>query len=178
VTAPLPTNVGTGIVTGHLAKFLKLTSTDAEGQAPIQGVVTFTPQVTRLVDAGNAPKTIFVSDPIPVQLVNGSFSVELVATDDTDLNPTGFKYLVSFNLTGAKLDPLLMQVPQGTTQDLVDVINGTAPGAITSFLITDNGDGTVTFTGSGVTSNSDGTITLTGTGITDNGDGTFTVSGT
>jgi hypothetical protein len=109
----LPVNVNFGTVTGT---FIDATGTN------ITGNVTFTPSATSLKDA-SALQTIIQSQPVKVPLQNGSFSVQLIATDDTDVSPTGWTYGVAFDFG---LPSFSISVPQGQTVDLTTVAPTTA----------------------------------------------------
>lgn len=66
--------------------------------APISGRVIFTPKASRLVD--QAALTTVIGKAISVTLVNGAFTVELPATDDPDIVPSGFTFAVKEDFTG------------------------------------------------------------------------------
>jgi hypothetical protein len=117
----LPGNVGTGTVTGTLAYFQKAAGTGTTVQVPASGTVTFTPSAARVIDV--AVQKVFIGKPVQVSLDSaGHFQVDLVATNDPDLNPNGFTYQVSFALTGTKVDTFNMAVPEGQTTDLSAVV--------------------------------------------------------
>lgn len=117
----LPTNVGTGTVTGKFVTAQKGTS-GTPVTVPIVGSVTFTPTPAALLDVGATPPTTILPVPVTATLdAAGSFSVDLVATDDADLNPTGWNYRVSFAFTGTKYASFNINVPEGSTVDLATV---------------------------------------------------------
>lgn len=126
----LPSNVGHGTVTGLFI--------DNSG-ASVTGKVTFTPTAARLLNPTAEPSPVTILPrAVTVDLVDGAFSQVLVATDDTDLNPVGWNYQVSFVLTGTKAVPFYIDVPEGQTVDLATV----APVA--------QGNGTMIVRGAGV----------------------------
>lgn len=112
----LPANVGTGFVTGLFM--------DNSGGL-LSGTITFTASPPKILDATSAPPTTILPGPVTVTLSAGTFLKELVATDDTDLNPFGFTYLVSFALksgsTSVPVDSFSISVPTGTSSSPVDL---------------------------------------------------------
>lgn len=69
----------------------------APNGAPLSGTITF--GVPALLTFSTA--NVFLAGPVAVKLdENGSFSVDLPATDNPDMNPTGWTYSVKENLTG------------------------------------------------------------------------------
>ncbi len=123
MTAPttvLPADVTYGTVTGA---FILAVGDSADvdthpDSVPASGSVTFTPSALRVIVSG----ITMLPQPITVDLdANGSFRVELVATDDPLLNPTGFTYYVSFRFASVALDAFSIAVPGGQTTDLAAV---------------------------------------------------------
>src|SRR5512143_3947265 len=113
---PLPGNVSFGTVTGRIR--LAVGDSGDPGTSPeamaATGSVTFTPSPARMISLSSS--TIFIPKPIVVTLDTlGEFTVDLIATDDTDLNPVDWTYGVKFNLDGAQLDAFDIQVPGGST---------------------------------------------------------------
>jgi hypothetical protein len=110
----VPTNVGSVTVTGT---FINL----ANG-APASGTVTFEPAPCQLVDA--SADAILIGIPVVAALdADGSFTVELAATDDPDLNPVDWTYLVTVRLTYPSRGwRFAMAAPAGATIDLADVV--------------------------------------------------------
>ena len=85
----LPAAVSTATVVG--------TFLDLAGN-PATGTVTFEAAPCRLVDS--ADDVILLGLPIVATLdVAGHFEIELVATDDPDLNPVDWTYLVTERVT-------------------------------------------------------------------------------
>lgn len=119
----LPTNVGSGTVTGRLI--------DGAGAA-IEGNVTFTPSPAYLVNTTAVPSPVtIIPKPVTVQLADGAFTTTLTATDDPDNNPSGWTYRVDFALTGAKRASFSIEVPEGGTVDLSTVAPVATAGGVT-----------------------------------------------
>lgn len=82
----LPANISTVTVRG--------TFLNASGAPVTPGVVTFTPSVG-LVDTSSVPPVVILNFPVIANLdAAGSFAVQLPATDDPDVAPSGFTYRV------------------------------------------------------------------------------------
>ena len=82
---------------------------------PVVGTVTFTPSPTKVLDYAAA--TIIIPKPVTVALDNnGRLSVVLPATDDPDVSPLYWTYLVSENFAGGS--KFYTDAPQNTTVDL------------------------------------------------------------
>ena len=105
----IPANLSRVTVTG--------TYIDISG-VPIAGQVKFTP---RAVLRNVTSNVILVNSTIVVTLdSNGSFSQQLVATDDSDASPVNFTYYVEEAFTGGRTFDILL--PAATpTVDLADV---------------------------------------------------------
>lgn len=86
----LPTNLTTVEVSGRFI--------DHNG-SPVRGSVTFdTDQV--VLDAGES--VVVIEAPITVNLdATGAFAVDLIATDDPDMSPTGWTWTMTPNFEGA-----------------------------------------------------------------------------
>src|SRR5690625_1536299 len=109
----LPSNVGSGTVTGRLI--------DSNGLF-IDGSVTFTPSPDKLLNVGADPSPVTIlPKPVTADLVEGSFTQDLVATNDPDNNPSGWTYRVDFKLSGTSLKSFSIEVPEGETVDLTTV---------------------------------------------------------
>ena len=130
---PLPTDYGTGVVTG--------TFTDTNGD-PVVGTISFTPSASRLLGTG----AVILADPVVVDLdEEGSISVTLPASDDPNVNPTDFTYRVDETFVGVVGSTYFIDVLEGTTLDLSDVAvpgvvdNGTViwGNEITGVIVTD-----------------------------------------
>ncbi|HEY6021626.1 MAG TPA: hypothetical protein VIY48_17685 [Candidatus Paceibacterota bacterium] len=103
---PYPPNVATVTVTA--------TYKNSDG-SPATGTVSFTPN-TVLQDA--TASQIIDSTPQTVTLLNGSFSVTLMATDDTHLLPSGWSYNVVENIAGCNRNYFLQFPAAQTPVDL------------------------------------------------------------
>ena len=110
----LPVNVAMATVTG--------TFMSADDGTPATGAVTFEPVPCRLVDA--SADVVLIGVPVVATLdAAGHFTVDLVGTDDPDLNPVDWTYLVTVRLTTpARGWRFAMAAPAGTTTDLADVV--------------------------------------------------------
>lgn len=148
---PLPGNLSTVIVQGTY-----LTLGDGD---PAVGTITFTPQLAPgviLTDPTGA--AMLVPGPIPVTLDGtGSFSIELPATDDTDLQPNGWTYLVQAQFGQTKANPYSISLPAAdspvdlkskapsvpVTSSVVMVrsVNGTLPDASGNVVVSGGGGG-------------------------------------
>jgi len=86
----LPSNLTTVTVTGRYI--------DHNG-SPVRGSVTFDTDYY-VLDAGE--NVVVIEAPITANLdATGSFSVDLIATDDPDMTPTGWTWTLTPNFTGA-----------------------------------------------------------------------------
>jgi hypothetical protein len=139
-----PGNLSYGIVTARFARDVKDGPDvgDIPEYVALQGTVTFTMSVFKTIDATATPAPVIIGrDPIVCKLDPQGYLcstnevgepmyrwVKLEATDDPDLNPTNFVYIVSYDLrnaAGKKLkgfDDHEISVPAGSTQDLADAI--------------------------------------------------------
>jgi hypothetical protein len=117
----LPANVGYGTVIWKAS--IPAPGTSGLTRTPVQGSVTFTATPSSIKDATASPPETLLPGPVTVSLdATGSLSVPLVATDDADLNPSGFTYTVSAKLSGGvRIAPFSIEVPQGQTVDLTTV---------------------------------------------------------
>lgn len=107
---PLPADLSTGTLTGG-------PYVNAEGEI-LSGVVTVTARPSRLVSA--ATGAVVLNGPVSVFLdENGEFSVELPATDDPDISPTGFTYQVAEYIEGGSTFEI--ELPAGSTVDVASV---------------------------------------------------------
>ena len=88
---------------------------------PSSGVVEFIPSVPVIRDAtGNQ----ILAGRVKVRLdASGEFTVELPATDDDTLEPSGFYYTVSAKLDASRLDAFAIELPAATPSvELADLI--------------------------------------------------------
>lgn len=119
----LPSNVGTGIVRIRMRRTLfDLSTAPATSElVSLQGSVTFTPSTKLLTNAANG--LMIPTIPVTVHLdASGNADVTLMATDDPDQSPVNWTYEVSFSLEGVQIDPFSISVPEGSDQELADII--------------------------------------------------------
>ena len=131
----LPANVGFGRVTGRLIRAILDSPIDPDTEpdgVPIEGAkVTFTASVKRVVNRTATPPVSIFIDPVTVVtnsdgiLVSpdGTEGVTLVASDDADLDPSGWTYKVT--MTAPSISAALswsITVPEGSVQDLATAI--------------------------------------------------------
>lgn len=145
----LPTNVSYGIVTGRFL-LAYADSSDVDPQpdgVPAKGFVIFTASPIKLLDASASPAPVTILPAAVLANLNsegyiegytGDAGIRLVATDDTDLNPTGWTWRVDFRLTDEADVPVTLpsfsfQLPTDTTVDLTTV--SPVPGADGTFYI-------------------------------------------
>lgn len=101
-----PANVSTVTVTGKWA------ASDGSG-TPGSGYVTFTPNAI-LTDG--ALGIILEAQPLTATLdAAGAISTSLMATDDTDLSPSGWAYIVTEQITGFPPRTYVLQFPAAQT---------------------------------------------------------------
>lgn len=114
---PLTPNLSTVTVTGEYV--------DVQGN-PIAGQVKFTPQEI-VIDADE--NQIIIPRTVTVDLdANGSFSVVLPATDDTDLAPVNWVYRVEEAFSGGRT--YFIVIPSSPSSlDLADVVPAVAAGS-------------------------------------------------
>lgn len=126
---PLPSQVTYGTVTGELC--------DLATGAPMQGQITFTPGVSRILIASATPPVTIITDATSVTLdingqINSTVGVQLMATNNTNLNPYGWAWTVTFDLSlngvPATVAPFSFTLPATTTVDLTSVtpVSGTS----------------------------------------------------
>lgn len=97
------------------------------------GTVSFTPSTTVVDQAGNQ---IIPAAMIVVQLVAGTFTIPLPATDDPDLLPVGWTYSVTERIDGAPARTYSIALPVATPGGLLDLadVSPTAASAGTNTL--------------------------------------------
>lgn len=120
--AGLPTNVSTCTVTGRLAATEQTQNTDhAPDVIPLSGRVTFTANVSRLMHV--ATDTIFIPFPVSAELdSSGEFSATLIASDDPDINPTGWTYQATFQVNDVTIEPFNFIAGSDQVIDITDII--------------------------------------------------------
>jgi hypothetical protein len=110
---PLPGNVGTGRVYG--------TFTNDDG-TPGVGTVSFIPPVDVPVLLDASDNVIVVLNQLDVRLdENGQFDVDLIATDDPDLNPNDWMWLVRIKLAGKAPYHFYIDMPEGSSRNIADI---------------------------------------------------------
>lgn len=143
----LPNNVNYGTVVGRFL-IAKADGSDIDlfpDGAAAKGSVFFTPSVRQLLNLGASPQPVTII-PATYEAVldaegyligdDGSRAVRLIATDDPDLNPTGWTWTVSYRLTDDQDVPIngipdfSMELPTDGEVDLtvvtpVALANGT-----------------------------------------------------
>ncbi|KAF0258776.1 putative 9-O-acetyl-N-acetylneuraminic acid deacetylase precursor [Clavibacter michiganensis subsp. michiganensis] len=104
---------------------------------PLRGVVTFTPSASPIVHYATA--TPLIKAPLAVELVDGSGSIVLPATDQSGLNTKNWTYQVELKLLdGTSPTPINIAVPQTATTvdlDLMTPVEGSSGIAIPSELL-------------------------------------------
>ena len=111
---PLPANLTTVTVTGRYV--------DASGAA-VRGSVTFTLD-TPLLNAGAS--TYIIETEYTVALdATGSFAVDLPATNDVDVTPTGWTWTLTPNFDGA--DPITFALPTNLTSVDITTLSPALP---------------------------------------------------
>ena len=130
----LPANVGFGRVKGRLIRAILDSPSDADTDpdgVPIEGAkVTFTASVNRVVNRTATPPVSIFIDPVTVVtnadgiLVSpdGTEGVTLVASDDADLDPSGWTYKVTMTAPSISTLSWSIAVPEGSIQDLATAI--------------------------------------------------------
>lgn len=116
---PLPSNVGTGTVTGNFSQ------DDIPGVVMTTWKVTLTPSERQFSDVTATPASIAFLKPSYVGTldVDGNLSMTVPATNDADLNPLDFTYRVTYTFPGLGLNPasFFIEVPEGGTVNLPTV---------------------------------------------------------
>lgn len=122
----LPESVGTGTVVG--------TFLDLDGAPIVGATVQFAPSPTRLLAVAGS-STILPGRVTATTDAAGQISVELIATDNESLNPTGWTWSVVINIPRSRWSAqpygFAFELPAGETVDLttvtpVPVAGGTA----------------------------------------------------
>lgn len=87
---------------------------------PMSGRVIYTPAVKRVIDS--TVTVILIGKPRVATLDNqGKFVIEMPATDDPDINPSGFTYQVKEDFTGGGGDTYYIEVPISALFDGVEM---------------------------------------------------------
>ena len=129
----LPSNVSFGTVVGRFMRAVADgpdTGRDPDG-IPLAGLtVKFIPSVDRFKNATATPPVMIVADPITAATdadgylidAEGEQGIRLLATDDEDLNPTGWTWGVAISGTGFRTVSFSFALPTDGTVDLATVI--------------------------------------------------------
>lgn len=124
--------VVTGTVTGFFTRFTVDGPDDgrAPDELPLEGTVTFTPQV-RVVSWPDAdPPRTSVIDDFTIRLSDGwlgdAEGVELLATEQPAAVPPVIPWRVSFNLRGVSIPAVTFPVPSGGSLDLTTLVGADA----------------------------------------------------
>jgi hypothetical protein len=107
---PFPTDWATGTVKGHLITI---------GGSNANGEILFEPVPDRLQSPSE--DYVVLPEPIAVNLTLGAFNVDIPASDDPDVNPTGWTYQVTELINGREPVSYYLEVPAGGTIDLADI---------------------------------------------------------
>lgn len=114
----LPANVGTGIIRISIMP-VSLSDTDTTETTWGRGKVIFTASPQYLTHTVNG--LIIPTGPVVAYLYDGAATITLMATDDTDIKPSGWTYRVSFELEGVDITPFNITVPTGSNRALSDI---------------------------------------------------------
>lgn len=142
----LPTNVNYGTVVGQFL-LAYADSNDAGAQpdgVPAKGSIFFRPSPIKLLDGGSTPNPVTILPAVVEATLDAegylcgygtTRGINLVATDDPDLNPSDWTWLVEFRLTSQDDVPVTLpsfsiELPTDSTVDLttaspVPAANGT-----------------------------------------------------
>lgn len=111
---PLPADFGTGHVTGT---FVTLAG------SPVVGWLDFAldPTVAALIDAAHL--TVIMPSTLRATLDgSGGFAADLPGTDDPDIDPNGYTYIVQETFANATGRRYRLAVPVGVTTDISTVV--------------------------------------------------------
>lgn len=135
----LPSNISYGTIVGQFIAAVQDRS-DADAlpdSIPVQGTVTFLPNITYLKNINSVPNPVtMIKTPTVCYLDTDGYlsemispgvfrrGVKLIATDDPDLNPVNWTWTVAYNFTDDQGTPIgspashSISVPSNSTQDL------------------------------------------------------------
>ncbi|MEV6436327.1 hypothetical protein [Streptomyces anulatus] len=108
----LPANYSTVLVFGRYIDF---------AGAPAQGTVTFEPSLKYVKDP-SADVLILSTALVATLDGTGAFSIEIPATDDPDVTPSGFTWNVTEHLNGRTWRTFSISVPQDTPAPGIDLV--------------------------------------------------------
>ncbi len=129
----LPSNVSFGTIVGRFMRAVADgpdTGRDPDG-IPLAGLtVKFIPSSGRFKNATATPPVMIVADPITATTdadgylidAEGEQGIRLLATDDEDLNPTGWTWGVAISGTGFRTVSFSFALPTDGTIDLATVV--------------------------------------------------------
>jgi hypothetical protein len=117
----LPVDVGTGLIHLQIQRTgMSLAYPHVMEITPVSGRVNFTPSPSSLRHLGTG--TFFPTQTISAVLdANGAADVELMATDDPQISPLNFSYLVYFELDDVYMESFNIDVPEGSDRNLTDL---------------------------------------------------------
>ena len=115
--ADLPADVGTGIVRIHLRR--SILDGGEQVVVPAVGKVVFTPSTDLLRHEGNG--LLIPTFPVSVYLSTGDAVVELMATDDPQVEPVNFTYRVDYDLEDLAIASYHIAIPEGSDVELSDI---------------------------------------------------------
>lgn len=119
----LPGEFAYGTVTGRILTAVKDTDVDPDthpDSVSATGYVVFTPSVETLV--ARVSKNVVIVKPVTVDLdADGSFTVDLVATNNPDLTPSNFSYQMDVVVNFGQVPSQVILVPAGTTTDIASL---------------------------------------------------------
>lgn len=133
----LPTNVNYGTVVGQF--LLAYADSNDSGSdpdgVPAKGSIFFRPSPAKILDSGASPNPVTILPAVVEATLDSEGylcgygtdrGIRLVATNDTDLNPTSWTWTVEFRLTAQDDTPVPISsfsiaLPAGTTVDLTTV---------------------------------------------------------
>lgn len=122
--ADFPANVGTGRVHGTVLQWL-VDSADPGTVPDVEpfstATIKFTPSVKYVLHPASGSIIVPVLGPINIDIA-GAVDVTLIATDDADLNPTGFTYKVEITVIGGTIEPFNISVPTGSDRSLTELV--------------------------------------------------------
>lgn len=116
--ATFPSNVNTGLIEGSFAS-VEVTAAGLVTNA-LTGSVSF--QAAPKYFVYQAAKQILLPTSFTVNLVDGAFSVPVLATDEEQFMPIEWTWKVSFNINGLALDAINISVPTDSVRNLTAVM--------------------------------------------------------
>jgi hypothetical protein len=122
--ADFPANVSTGRIHGTVLSWL-VDSADAGVIPDVEpfatATVKFTPSVKYVLHPSTGAIIVPVPSPITIS-VAGEIDVTLVATDDPDINPTGWTYKMEITVIGGTIPSQNISVPSGSDRLLTELV--------------------------------------------------------